>query len=79
MGLDELVKKLDNDDFNILKTEFPDTWQNLNKKLAYPNEIFNSIDDYKTPVDNLKKDDFFSSVNKKTNALMMVKYNGQTY
>ena len=52
---------MDEDDFKILKREFPDKWQYLNKKLAYPYEYFNSIDDYKKPVDNLKKD-FFSKL-----------------
>ena len=31
----------------------------LKKKLAYPYEYFNSTDDYKKPVYNLKKEDFF--------------------
>ena len=61
-SLDKLVKNLDEDDFKILKKEFPDKWQYLNKKLAYPYEYFNSIDDYKKPVDNLKKEDFFSKL-----------------
>ena len=60
--LDKLVKSLDEDDFKILKKEFHDKWQYLNKKLAYPYEYFNSIDDYKKPVDNLKKEDFFSKL-----------------
>ena len=60
--LDKLVKNLDDGDFKILKKEFPDKYQNLNKKLAYPYEYFNSIDDYKKPVDNLKKEDFFSKL-----------------
>ena len=60
--LDELGKNLDEDDFKILKKEFPDKWQNLNKKLAYPYEYFNSIADYKKPVDNLEKEDFFSKL-----------------
>ena len=59
-SLDNLVKILDEDDFKILKKEFPDKWQYLNKKLAYPYEYFNDIDDYKRLVDNLKKEDFFS-------------------
>ena len=59
-SLDKLVKKLDEDDFKILKKEFPDNWKYLNKKLAYPNEFFKSIDDYKKPVNNLIKEDFFS-------------------
>ena len=43
-----------------MKKEFPGKWQLLIKKLAYPYEYFNSIEDYQQPVDNLKKDDFFS-------------------
>ena len=34
-------------DPKILKTEFPDKWKYLTKKLAYPYEYFNSIEDYK--------------------------------
>ena len=60
--MEKLVQNLDEDDFKILKKEFPDKWQYLNKKLAYPYEYFNSIDDYKKPVDNLKKEDFFSKL-----------------
>ena len=61
-SLDKLVKNLDGDDFEILKKEFPDKWQYLNKKLPCPYEYFNSIDDYKKPVNNLKKEDFFSKL-----------------
>ena len=61
--MDKLVKNLDEDDFKILKKEFPDKWRYLNKKLAYPYEYFNNIDDYKKPVDNLKKEDFFNKLN----------------
>ena len=61
-SLDKLVKNLDEDDFKILKKEFPDKWQYLNKKLAYPYEYFNNINDYKKSVDNLKKEDFFSKL-----------------
>ena len=61
-SLDKLVKNLDEDDFKILKKEFPDKWQYLNKNIAYPNEYFNSIDDYKKPVANLEKEDFFSKL-----------------
>ena len=64
-GLDSLVKNLDEDDFKILKKEFPDKWLYLNKKLAYPYEYFNSIDDYKKPVHSLKKEDFFSKLKNK--------------
>ena len=37
----------------------------FNEKLAYPYEYFNSIDDYKKPVDNLKTEDFFSKLKNK--------------
>ena len=61
-SLDKLVKNLDSVDFKILKKKIPDKGQYLNKKLAYPYEFFNSIDDYKKPVNNLKKEDFFSKL-----------------
>ena len=60
--MDKLVKNLDEDDIKILKREFPDKWHYLNKKLAYPYQYFNSIDDYKKPVNDLKKEDFFSKL-----------------
>ena len=64
-GLDSLVKNLNEDDFKILKKEFPDKWQFLNKKLAYPYEYFNNIDDYKKTVHNLENKDFFSKLKNK--------------
>ena len=64
-SLNNLVKNLHVDDFIILKKEFPDKWQYLNEKLAYPYQYFNSIDDYQKPVDNLKKEDFFSKLKNK--------------
>ena len=46
-------------DPKILKTEFPDnSWKYLTKKVAYPYEYFNSLDDYQKGVDNLKTEDF---------------------
>ena len=60
--MDKLVKNLDEDDFKILKKEFPDKWQYLKKKLAYPYEYFISIDDYKKPVNSLKRENFFSKL-----------------
>ena len=52
-------------DLKILKAGFPDKWKFLTKKLAYPYEYFNSIDDYQKPVNNLKKEDFFSKLKNK--------------
>ena len=63
MSLDGLVKNLNEDDFKILKKEFPDNWQYL-KKMAYPYEYFKSIDDYQKPVNNLNKENFFSKSKK---------------
>ena len=63
--LDSLVKTLDSDDFVILKKEFPDKWQYLNKKLAYPYKYFNSPGDYQKPVDDLQKEDFFTNLKNK--------------
>ena len=37
----------------------------FNKKVAYPYEYFNSIEDYQKPVDNLKKEHFFSKLKNK--------------
>ena len=51
-------------DLKILKTGFPDKWKYLTKKLAYPYEFFNSIEDYQKPVNKLKKEDFFSKFKK---------------
>ena len=64
--IERLEKILYNDirenDPKLLKIEFPDRWKYLTKKLAYPFEYFNSIDDYQNPVDKLKKEDFFSNL-----------------
>ena len=60
-----MAKNLDIDDFEILKKEFPDKWMYLGKKLAYPYEYFNSIEDYEKPVDDLKKEEFFSKLENK--------------
>ena len=49
-------------DLQFLKTGFPDKWKFLTEKLVHPYEYFNSIDDYQTPFDKLKKEDFFSKL-----------------
>ena len=51
-----LLNYIGENDLNILKTGFPDKWKYLTKKLAYPYEYFNSIEDYQKPVDNLMKE-----------------------
>ena len=50
-------------DLKLLKTEFPDKWRYLIKKLAYEN--FNSIEDYNKPVNNLENKDFLSKLKNK--------------
>ena len=60
-----LLDYMGENDLKILKTGFPDKWKYITKKLAYPYEYFNSIDDYQKPVDNLKKEDFFSKLKNK--------------
>ena len=44
----------------FLKTDIK--WKFLTNKIAYPHECFNSLDDYQKPVDNLKKENFFSKL-----------------
>ena len=61
-SLISLIKTLVNDDFKSLKDLFPDKWEYLNKKLAYPYEHFISFDDNQKPVDNLKIEDSFSKL-----------------
>ena len=60
-----LLNYMGENDLKILNTGFPNKWKYLTKKLAYPYEFFNSIDDYQKPVDNLKKEHFFSKLKNK--------------
>ena len=64
-----LLNYMGENDPIILKTEIPDKWKYFTKKIAYPYEDFNSIDDYQKPVENIKKED--SSVKLKKIILMM--------
>ena len=57
-----LLDYMGENDLKILKTGFPDKWKYLTKKLAYPYEFFNFIEEYQKPVDNFKKEDFFSKL-----------------
>ena len=59
-----LLNYMGKNDLKILKTGFPDKWKYLTDNLAYPYEYFNCTDDYQKPVDNLKKDYFFSKLKK---------------
>ena len=60
-----LLNYVGENDLKIIKTGFPDMWKYLTKKLAYPYEFFNSIEDYQKPVDDLKKEDFFRKLKNK--------------
>ena len=66
-----LLDYMGGNDLKILKTGFPDEWEYSTKEPAYPYEYFNSIEDYQKPVDNLKKEHFFSEL--KTNVPMTEK------
>ena len=59
---EELLNYIGENDLKILKTGFTDKWKYLTKKLAYPYEFFSSIEDYQKPVNNLKKEDFYSKL-----------------
>ena len=51
---ESLLSYIGETDLKFLKTEFPDNkWECLTKKLAYPNECFNSLDVYEKHVNNL--------------------------
>ena len=60
-----LLHYMGENDLKLLKTGFPDKWKYLTKKLAYPYEYFNSIDEYQKPVNSLKKEHFFSKLTNK--------------
>ena len=62
---ESLLDYMGENDLKILKTEFPDKWKYLTKKLAYPYEFFNCIEDYQKPVNNLKKEHVFSKLKNK--------------
>ena len=60
-----LLDYMGENDLKILKTQFPDKWKYLTKKLAYPYEYFNSIEDYNKPVNILENKNFFSKLKNK--------------
>ena len=60
-----LLDYMGENDPKILKTGFPDKWNCLIKKLAYPYKYFKNMNDYKEPVENVKKEDFFSKLKNK--------------
>ena len=61
--IEALINCIGENDLKILKTKVPDIrWKHLTKKLAYPYENFNSLDDYQKPVDNVKKEEFFNKL-----------------
>ena len=57
-----VIKYIAENDLEILETRFSDKWKHLFKKFAYPYEYFKSIEDYQKPVDNIKKEHFFSKL-----------------
>ena len=61
-SLDSLVKSLHEDDLQLLKKEFPENVDLLNKKLAYPYEYFNSFEDYEVSFDSLSRESYHSKL-----------------
>ena len=43
-----------------MKTEVLENYSYLSKKLKYPYEYFNNINEYRNPVKKLEKEDLFS-------------------
>ena len=62
--IEDLLNYMGENDLAILKAGFPDKWKYSTKKLAYPYEYFNNFEDYQKPVNNLKKEYFFSKFKK---------------
>ena len=60
-----------------MRKEFIEKWEYFMEKLAYPYEYFISIDDFETPVDNMKKRVKLKEVNQKMIIQMILKYNEQ--
>ena len=50
---------------NYLKLLKSEKCKYPSKKLAYPYNYFNSIDDYQEPVNNMKKEDFFKKLKRR--------------
>ena len=59
---DSLVKSLQENDLVLLKKEFPEDIDLLNKKLAYPYEYFKSFEDYEISFDNLPRESYYSKL-----------------
>ena len=57
-----LLNYIGQNDRKALIRKFPDKWKCLTRKLAYRYEHFNSLGDYREPVDNIKKEDFLSKL-----------------
>ena len=49
-------------DLEILKTDFPDAWNYLSTKLAYPYKNFTIINGYQNPVNYFQKEDFVTKL-----------------
>ena len=60
-----ILSYMGENDLKILKTEIPDKWKHLTKKLKYPYENFKSIEDYEKQNDNLKNEGFFKKLKNK--------------
>ena len=57
-----LLNYMGETDLKNLKTGFPDKWEYLTEKLAYPYDFFNCIEYFQKSVFNLKKEHVFSKL-----------------
>ena len=61
--MDNLVKTLNEDDFKILKKEFPINWELLNKKVSLSHmNILKNLEDYSKDISTLTKKDYLSNL-----------------
>ena len=70
-----LLNYLGKNDLKVLKRGCPDKWKYLTKKLSYPNDYYDSSDDFRKHVNNLKKEHLLSNL--KYNYLLMKKFKEQ--
>ena len=54
-SFEKLTESLNDHDYFHLKQQFPNHWMIPKKKLAYPYEFSESLDDYEKPIEELLK------------------------
>ena len=54
-SLEKLTETLKDDDYIHLKKHFPNHWMLFKNKLAYPYEVYKTLEDYERPIEDLLK------------------------